>query len=69
MLDRRQVRFAEVSVSARPLLLVVVDTEEEFDWRLPVSRSNTAVGSIVEQHLAQDVFAAYAVVPTTQGWR
>ena len=63
MLDRCQVTFAEVSASISPLLLVVVDTEEEFDWRLPVSRSNTAVGSISEQHLAQDVFATYGVVP------
>ena len=26
-----------------PILLVVVDTEEEFDWNAPLSRENTTV--------------------------
>lgn len=47
-----------------PRLLVVVDTEEEFDWRLPHSRDNTAVTAIGAQGLAQDVFARYGLVPT-----
>ena len=47
-----------------PLLLVIVDTEEDFDWSVPVSRSNTAVDSISAQHLAQEIFSAYGVVPT-----
>jgi hypothetical protein len=47
-----------------PRLLVVVDTEEEFDWTKPVSSASTAVGSIAAQHRAQDVFARYGIVPT-----
>lgn len=47
-----------------PLLLVVVDTEEEFDWRLPHSRDNTSVSAIAAQGLAQQIFARHGIVPT-----
>jgi hypothetical protein len=47
-----------------PLLLVVVDTEEEFDWRLPHSRDNTRVTAITAQGLAQEIFARHGIVPT-----
>jgi peptidoglycan/xylan/chitin deacetylase (PgdA/CDA1 family) len=46
------------------LLLVVIDTEEEFDWDRPLARENTSVSSIGAQHRAQDIFAKYGVVPT-----
>src|SRR3546814_7184384 len=36
-----------------PLLLVVIDTEEEFDWHLPHSRDNTSVSAIAAQGPAQ----------------
>lgn len=52
------------NASMRPLLLVVVDTEEEFDWSRPLSRDNTAVTSIAGQWRAQEIFARHAVVPT-----
>ena len=35
-----------------PRLLVVVDTEEEFDWDAPSSRSNTWVGAM--RHIGRD---------------
>lgn len=47
-----------------PLLLVVVDTEEEFDWRLPHSRDNTGVSAVAAQGLAQQIFARHGIVPT-----
>jgi hypothetical protein len=47
-----------------PLLLVVVDTEEEFDWRQPHSRENTSVTAIAAQGKAQTIFARYGMVPT-----
>ncbi len=45
------------------MLFVVIDTEEEFDWRLPHSRSNTAVDSVDAQYRAQEIFDRYGVVP------
>ena len=48
-----------------PVLTVVVDTEEEFDWSQPFSRSNTSTQSIAAQPLAhQRVFDKHGVVPT-----
>lgn len=47
-----------------PLLLVVVDTEEEFDWSRPHARENTSVTAIAAQGLAQEIFARHGIVPT-----
>ena len=49
---------------APPTLLVVIDTEEEFEWDAPFDRSSTSVANIGYQHLAQSVFAAHGIVPT-----
>lgn len=35
--------FARLPADERPVLLVVVDTEEEFDWRAPFDRSATGI--------------------------
>lgn len=48
----------------RPRLLVVVDTEEEFDWALPHDRNSTAVTAMSAQHRAHEVFSDYGLVPT-----
>ncbi len=48
----------------RPLLCVIVDTEEEFDWSKPLSRANRSVATIPAQARAQDVFAEFGIVPT-----
>ncbi len=63
MLDRSQIDYAEVPGDIVPRLLVVVDTEEEFDWAKPLARENTGVASIRAQGPAQDIFAKYGVVP------
>jgi hypothetical protein len=47
-----------------PLLQVVVDTEEEFDWSQPFDRSKNSVSTISAQHLAQQLFAPYGLKPT-----
>jgi glycosyltransferase involved in cell wall biosynthesis len=46
-----------------PVLLVIVDAEEEFDWgELPSSSSS--VNSMRRQELAQRIYARYGIVPT-----
>lgn len=47
-----------------PLLQVVVDTEEEFDWSKPFDRRNTSVQTVEAQWRAQEIFDAYGVKPT-----
>ena len=59
-------RFADarLAVSEPPRLIVVVDTEEEFDWSAPFSASNTAVTAMQHIHRVQDLFDRYQVKPT-----
>lgn len=48
----------------RPLLVVVVDTEEEFDWTRPLSRANVSATTVAAQRIAHDAaFAALGVRP------
>ena len=47
-----------------PTLVVVIDTEEEFDWSAPFDPAATAVTNIALQPLAQDIFDRHGVVPT-----
>lgn len=47
-----------------PLLQVVVDTEEEFDWSEPFRRDRVSVESMDAQWRAQELFDAYGVKPT-----
>ena len=47
-----------------PVLLVVVDTEEEFDWSKPFDRGATATRSIPAQDRAHSIYDRYGVVPT-----
>jgi hypothetical protein len=48
----------------QPLLMVVVDTEEEFDWHRPFDRASTAVTNIAAQGLAQAIFTPAGLRPT-----
>lgn len=52
------------SADRPPTLLVVIDTEEEFDWNAPFDRGQTGVTNIGFQHLAQRAFAAVGIKPT-----
>ena len=47
-----------------PELLIVVDTEEEFDWSKPFSRESVATRSIPAQARAHEVFNRFGMVPT-----
>ena len=48
----------------RPMLFVIVDTEEEFDWNAPLSRDQTSVRAMRNIHLLQSLLAAVRVKPT-----
>ncbi len=47
-----------------PELLIVVDTEEEFDWSKPFSRDATATRSIPAQARAHQIYDRLGIVPT-----
>lgn len=47
-----------------PELLIVVDTEEEFDWSKPFSRAATATRSIPAQARAHALYDRLGIVPT-----
>jgi hypothetical protein len=49
---------------ATPRLLVMVDTEEEFDWSQPFDRRNIGVSHLAELPKLQTVFADAGAVPT-----
>jgi len=54
----------DIDPGSRPVLLVTIDTEAEFDWRAPLTRTNRGVASVAHQDAAQRIFAAYGIVPT-----
>ena len=56
-------RPLDTSIFERPQLCIVVDTEEQFDWEGPFSRSNTAVSAIESLPLAQRLFERFALKP------
>lgn len=47
-----------------PVLVVVVDTEEEFDWSKPLARENVGVSAMRAQVRAHRVFEKYGIRPT-----
>jgi hypothetical protein len=47
-----------------PELLIVVDTEEEFDWTAPFSRESVATRSIPAQARAHEIYDRFGIVPT-----
>jgi hypothetical protein len=52
-----------LSVGNKPILLVVSDTEEEFDWSKPHDRNATAVTAMPQIGRAQAVFDEFKVRP------
>jgi peptidoglycan/xylan/chitin deacetylase (PgdA/CDA1 family) len=50
--------------STQPMLQVIIDAEEEFDWSKPFDRHNDGVENIAHQHLAQRIFERYGIKPT-----
>jgi len=57
-------RMLTVPADWPPTLVVVVDTEEEFDWNAPFNPASTAVTNIASQYPAQHIFDVHGVVPT-----
>ncbi len=53
----------DIDPDQQPLLVVIVDTEEEFDWGKPFSRDNTRVSTVRNQARAHRIFERYAVRP------
>ena len=56
--------LARLPTEHSPLLLIFIDTEEEFDWSRPHARENTSVESIAAQAQAQQIFDRHGIVPT-----
>ncbi len=54
---------ARTADSSRPTLMVVVDTEEEFDWEAGFDRKNTSVEHMADIGLLQAVFDESGVTP------
>jgi hypothetical protein len=52
-----------ISSEMRPILLVVVDTEESFDWSAPFDRASTSVAAMDSIGRGQEIFDAYGVRP------
>lgn len=46
-----------------PLLMVLVDTEEEFDWSRPLARGNTSVTAMRAQARAHRIFEKFGITP------
>ena len=46
-----------------PQLIVVIDTEEEFDWNKPVDRNSTSVVAMQYINRVQDIFDEYGITP------
>jgi hypothetical protein len=61
---RQPQSWVELDRTERPLLFVVVDTEEEFDWTAPFSRENVAVTAMRHIDRAQNILDRYGIKPT-----
>jgi hypothetical protein len=57
-------RDVRLRPSLAPQLIVVVDTEEEFDWGAPFSRANTAVTAMQHVDRVQSIFDRHGIRPT-----
>jgi hypothetical protein len=47
-----------------PDLIIIVDTEEEFDWTRSFARENVATSSITAQARAHEIYDRFDIVPT-----
>ena len=63
MLPPTSVDCCNLPRSAQPKLIVVIDTEEEFDWSKGFSRSNVGVTSMRHIFRVQDIFDRYKITP------
>jgi hypothetical protein len=57
-------RIIRLPADTRPILSVVIHTEEEFDWGADFDRGATGVEHMRHMDRAQDLFDAHGVTPT-----
>src|SRR5262245_14766296 len=55
--------IVRLPATERPILLVVIDTEEEFDWSKPFDRGSTGVTHMRSIGRLQEVFDEFGVRP------
>jgi hypothetical protein len=55
--------WVAVSPDVRPMLFVVVDTEEQFDWAAPFSTDHVKVSNVRKIARAQSIFDRYGLRP------
>ena len=55
--------YCYIPPEEKPRLVVVIDTEEEFDWSQTFSRSNTSVQSMKWIDRVQSIFDSYGITP------
>ena len=53
----------KLAIDDKPKLIVVIDTEEEFDWNAPADRAKTGVTAMDSIYRVQDIFDEYGIVP------
>jgi len=59
----KSIDYCCVSSNARPRLVVVVDTEEEFNWASERSRTNRSVRSLAQITRFQEIADRYGIAP------
>lgn len=57
-------KIAQLAADTPPLLAVIVDTEEEFDWDHPFNRNTQGVTAIDHLPLAHQMSEKFGIVPT-----
>ena len=55
---------ADEAALAKPVMCLIIDAEEDFDWNAPFSSQNRSIDSIEHQYQAQEIFDRYGVRPT-----
>lgn len=63
MLNPPAQAYCRLAPSERARLIVVIDTEEEFDWSRNFSRANTAVTAMRHIRRVQEIFDRYGITP------
>jgi hypothetical protein len=56
-------QIASAVGSDRPILTVIIDTEEEFDWSDGFSRANQSVASMKNIYRVQSIFEEFGICP------
>jgi hypothetical protein len=63
MFNPQPANYCGSTPDKRPRLVVVIDTEEQYNWSLGKSRNNTCVRSVRCVERAQVIFDEYRLIP------